>query len=71
MSRINCLGWTGNIFLIIGTFLIGERSPNAFLLVFIGEALWLIKSIKLRAWDMITLCVVFGALAMVNYWKWS
>ena len=43
------LGWAGNAFLLAGAFLVGEKSPTAFLLVFAGEAIWTIKVARMQA----------------------
>jgi hypothetical protein len=65
------LGWAGNAFLLAGAFLVGEKSPTAFLLVFAGEAIWTIKVARMKQWDMLFICVVFGLLALRNYWLWT
>lgn len=49
----------------------GEKSPTAFLLVFAGEAIWTIKVARMKQWDMLFICVVFGLLALRNYWLWT
>ncbi len=64
------LGWLGNAFLLAGALLLGEKSPAAFLMVAIGESLWTVKVIRLRQWDMAFICVMFGGLALRNFYLW-
>ena len=67
----NNMGHFGNIFLIIGSFMIGEKVPQAFLLIFLGELFWLSRGLLTKQLDVIIICVVFAVLALVNYYKFG
>lgn len=64
-------GWIGNVILILGAVLLGEKVSYSFLLVFLGEAIWSLRAYKKREWDMLAICVLFSIIALLNYWKWS
>lgn len=66
------LGWVANLILIAGALLVGEKSPAAFVLVALGEFLWAAKISRQRPlqWDMLTICIVFGLLAVRNLYLW-
>jgi len=65
------IGWAGNIFLILGLFLIGRKWRHSFLLTSIGESLWLWESWRIEREDMVILCGVFLILALWNWWQWG
>lgn len=64
-------GWIGNVFLILGAVLLGEKTRYAFLFVFTGEVVWSLKTLRMRQWDMLFICVTFGVLALRNFIVWS
>jgi hypothetical protein len=63
------LGWIANFFLILAAWLLGYKKRYAFLLVALGEFLWIIEA-RDRGLDMVFLCAVFCILALRNWWKW-
>lgn len=65
------IGWIGNFILIVATYKIGDKKRYAFLLTFLGELVWLIASLMKGSPSMSFLCIIFGGLALINYWKWS
>lgn len=65
------LDWIGNIFLVVGSFLLGYRLRRAFLLIAFGEFVWLFRSYQLGSWDMLFICALFLILAIKNYIDWG
>lgn len=63
--------WIANILIIIGLFLVGEKSKYAFLFTIIGESIWTIVAFTLEQYDLAFICVVFTLLAIRNWWKWN
>jgi hypothetical protein len=63
-------GWLGNIFLLAGHFCLGSKNRISFLLITVGELLWLYRSFEVGIIDGMFLCSVFAALSMWNWHKW-
>lgn len=63
--------WIGNIFIIIGLWLIGNKRKEAFIFSIIGESLWIIYSIQIELYSLTFICFVFGALALRSWVKWG
>ena len=64
------MGWIANAVLIAGCWLLGKKIRAAFLFTFVGESLWVIESARIERYDMLFLCVVFGGLALRNWFLW-
>ena len=65
------MGWIGNIFIIAGLFLVGEKQRKAFLFTIIGELIWAVKSAYQAQWDLLFVTLIFAALAGRNWFKWG
>jgi hypothetical protein len=65
------LGWFGNIFLVLGLYLIGFKWRPAFLFSVVGEAVWITLAIQRHQYDLAFMCVVFGVMAIRNFIKWG
>ncbi len=65
------MGWVANIFLLIGLVGLGKKWKHAFLFTAVGEVLWVVESVLIARWDMITLCAVFAVLALWNWVVWN
>jgi hypothetical protein len=65
------LGWVGTAILIVAFCLLGEKHDHAFLLTFLGEALWTVKGYKTRQWDIFVVCLVFAVIALRNWVLWN
>jgi hypothetical protein len=66
-------GWIANSLLLAGSFIVGGKSRTGFALIAVGEVVWL-TTVCLRSpvqWDMVFICVVFGAMAALNWWRWG
>lgn len=65
------LGWIANLFLFLAVWLVGKKYRASFLFTFVGEALWTFESYRIERTDMVVLCVVFGVMALWNWWQWG
>lgn len=65
------MNWLGNAFILIGLYLIGNKKRYAFLFSVVGEALWMVWSIRERIWSLALITLVFAALAIRSYIKWG
>lgn len=68
---IQTLCWIANFILIAGQLAIGNKHKWGFLLVALGEFIWIAASIALWQPAMIFICVIFGSLAIRNYYEWT
>lgn len=67
---IRHLGWLGNVFLVVGLVTAGNQWRWAFLFTAIGEALWTVKLLRFRHWDMLFVTVLFLILSLRNLFVW-
>ena len=65
------LDWVGNIFLILGMWLVGDKAREAFIFAFIGEFLWVYYAWKKKEWALVFICVIFALLAARNWFIWG
>ncbi len=65
------LGWLGNAVLLAGVWALGHRWRHAFLLTFVGEAIWCVACVPIGRWDMLFICAAFGLMALRNWWLWG
>jgi hypothetical protein len=65
------VGWVGNVFIVIGIWLVGNRDRRAFLFSIVGECAWIIAALMRHQYDLAVICVVFAALAGRNYVQWG
>jgi hypothetical protein len=63
--------WIGNIFIVLGLYLIGEKKRVAFVFSMIGELIWMFASVHKGMWDLAVITAVFFLLALINYIKWG
>jgi hypothetical protein len=64
------MGWIGNIFLVVGIWLIGCKRRTGFLCALVGELLWTLYARQTGQWSLIFICIVFDVIYAINYWKW-
>ena len=65
------MGWVGNIFLITGLWLVGDKKRIAFVFSVIGETIWIVYSLKKEMYDLAFICVIFALLAVRSWFKWG
>lgn len=65
------LGWIGNIFIIGGLWSVGNKNRDGFLLSIIGEAAYILRSVRVHDWSLAFVCVIFLAMAVRGYIKWA
>jgi len=70
-TAIGLLTWFGNACLVGGLYGIGNKWRPAFLLSALGEAAWITSAYARKDYALGFMCVVFGAMAIVNYFKWG
>lgn len=63
--------WVGNAFLILGLVMTGGKRRFGWLFTVVGEVIWLVCSLAEARADMAFICLVFGVLAAVNWWRWG
>lgn len=68
---LEAFGWLGNVLLISGLWMAGKKWRHAFLLTFLGEAIWTVEAFRIGRSDIIFLCVVFTVLAGWNWLAWG
>jgi hypothetical protein len=71
MNAAYVLGTIGTIGCLIGSWLTGNKNRKGFLSIALGEVFWITSAVYREAWDLLPLCIVFLALALRNYLKWS
>lgn len=64
------LGWVANVFVLIGMWRLGTKARGAFLWTVAGEALWVIYGFYLGMLDIALICILFGLMAAINWWRW-
>lgn len=65
------LDWVGNIFLILGMWLVGDKIREAFIFAFIGELLWTYYAWKKKEYGLVFICIIFAILAARNWYRWG
>lgn len=65
------MDWVGNIFIVLGLWLIGNKYRNAFILSIIGEVCWVIYSLQHTLFSLAFICSIFALLALRSYIKWG
>lgn len=66
------MGWLATLFLIYGSYLVGDKNRNGFLFLCAGNLGWAyVGFVRELQWDLIIVSLVFVAVASFNYWKWS
>jgi hypothetical protein len=68
---VSYIGWIGNAFVIAGCYGIGNKWRHAFLLTAVGEVVWIATAMLRGQYDLAAICVVFGVLAVRNWWLWG
>lgn len=63
--------WLGNVLIIIGLWKVGEKHRHAFLFSIAGEVCYIVRSIAVADWALAFICVVFCAMAFINWIKWG
>jgi hypothetical protein len=67
MSEI--IGWIGNVILIAGQYSVGNRARYAFLMIALGELIWVGASALKSSPSMMFICFVFALLSIRNFIK--
>jgi hypothetical protein len=65
------IGWIGNVFLLLGLYLIGFKFRPAFLLSAVGEVIWTVLALQRHQYDLAFMCVFFCVMALRNFVKWG
>jgi len=65
------MGWVGNIFIVIGLWLVGNKNRTAFIFTVIGESIWVAYAFTKGLYDLAFICIVFAVLAARNWYKWG
>ena len=65
------MAWIGNILLIIGYLLVGNKVREAFIFTFVGEILWSYYALKKKEWALLAICLIFAVIAVRNWFLWG
>lgn len=65
------IGWIGSILLILGMVLVGGKHRIGFLIGFLGELLWVVKSFNTGQLDLLIICVLFCVIYVSNWFRWK
>jgi len=65
------LGWAGNVLILIGMWLVGEKKRVCFLWTLVGESIWAGYALWLKMYDLSFICVIFALMAILNWRKWK
>lgn len=65
------IGWVGNVFIVVGLFLVGRKDRRAFLFSIAGETAWIVNAALRHDWALVTICAVFNLMAFRNYLLWG
>jgi len=64
------MDWIGNILIVLGLWLAGNKWKYAFVFSFFGETLWTIYAIQIKLWSLAIVCAIFALIALRNVLKW-
>jgi hypothetical protein len=64
------VGWVGDIFRIIGFYLLGNRHRSGFMVSLAGYIIWAIYAYQLGMYDLVVLSVISAIIALLNWCKW-
>ena len=62
---------TASAFLFAGLYLLGNKRRVGFLFSILGELLWTCAALNRGMFDLAAVCVLFGAMAALNWRKWG
>lgn len=62
---------SASILLFIGLYLIGNKLKIGFVFSFLGEVIWTFEAFRREMYDLAIVCIVFGLMAIINYYKWN
>ena len=65
------MGWIGNVILVLGLWLVGNKKRSCFLYTVVGETIWSAYAVHNQQWDLATICALFAMLALRNFIKWG
>lgn len=65
------MDWIGNIFLIIGLWMVGDKKRAGFIFSIIGESIYVYYSYQYKLWGLLFICIIFGLLAIRGWYKWG
>jgi len=65
------MGWVGNVFLVLGLWLVGDKKRSAFIFSCIGETIWVFHALSRQMYDLAFICVIFALLAIRSWFKWG
>lgn len=68
---MTAVAWLGNLCIVIGLWKIGDKWRHAFLFSIVGECCYIARSVAVKDWPLAFICVVFCAMAFVNWVKWG
>ena len=67
---VNLLGWTGNIFFIVGVYLLGEKDVKGFYINSVANALYAVQSIIMNNVPLFWLSIALIILNVKGIYEW-
>ena len=72
MSTIDLLGWIGNIFFVLGAYLLAKKKPmEACLTNIVGNGLYIIVGVVLHTTSLWAISVFLLVLAIYGAYNWK
>ena len=65
------MGWVGNVLIVVGLWLVGDKKRSAFVFTTFGESVWGVYALYKHMYDLAFICAVFALLALRNWFKWA
>lgn len=70
-TLIEIIGWLGSVCIFAGLYGVAHKRRNAFFFSIVGELAWVVKSVYLHAWDLLSMTIAFAVLAAYGYYAWG
>lgn len=65
------MGWIGSAFIILGIWLVGDKSVWGFVFGATGNTLWIYVGLKRgKQCDLAVVAAIVAVLNLVGLWKW-
>jgi len=71
MNWLDGLSWFANAVILVAQWNVGNQHRWAFIVSFIGEAIWVTYAVIEHKWSLAFICVFFALMAVRNYIKWA
>lgn len=67
---IELISWAGNVLLVIGLYLIGQKKRSAFIFYGLGCLAWLLYGFFPLQLSLVVIEIIFVVVSIKNFIKW-